>query len=369
MAADTQTARCDPGRGPLVGYRLDGNDGDDVIAIAGGLTPSAAVGQPRLLLGGSGADDLIDGPDASTLAGGPGPDRLSGGEGDDWFFGFGYGSGDTAEDADRDDSASDVVDGGRGRDTVDYEARTQNLDLTLSGPQPGGGERGEHDRLQGIEVTLGGHGDDRIVGSPDADRLEGRGGADRLHGGAGDDELIGGLGADDVRGGRGNDRVGTNGGGGDGNDRAYCGPGRDFAGEYLVDDFFGDRWSGPDATDVISTDCEGMPFGSEVDGRLDIRLDARPRRHGRTWTFANPCVHARLKRCRGRLDLALLPESDPFARVTFAATGRVTVRLGPRRARQIARARRVSLRVTAQERGGLGERREAAFALSLAHTR
>ena len=83
VRSDAQTARCDPGSIPVVGYRLDGNEGDDVIAIAGALAPSAAVAQPRLLLGGSGADELIDGLDASTLAGGPGADRLSGGAGDD----------------------------------------------------------------------------------------------------------------------------------------------------------------------------------------------------------------------------------------------------------------------------------------------
>jgi hypothetical protein len=362
VASDAQKARCDPGSTPVVGYRLDGNEGDDVIAIAGALAPSAAVAQPRLLLGGSGADDLIDGLDASTLAGGPGVDRLSGGAGDDRFFGFDFG--DAVEAADRDDAASDVVDGGAGTDTVDYRARRKDLDVTLAGPQPGGGEMGEHDRVQDVEVILGGRGDDRIVGSSAADRVEGNGGADRLRGGGGDDELIGGLGADDLRGGRGDDRLGTGLGRADETDRVLCGPGRDVAGEFDVDDFFGDSWIGPDAVDVIATDCEGVPFGAPDDGGLDIRLDARPRRRGRTWTFRNPCVQARLRPCRGRLDLALRG-ARPFARVPFATTGPLTVRLTRQQARRVARAKRVTLRVTARERRPIGRRPAAAFTLSL----
>lgn len=362
VASAANTARCDLAATQLVGYRLDGNDGDDVIAIAGGLSPSHAIAQPRLLLGGAGSDDLIDGPDGSTLAGGSGTDRLSGGEGADRFFGFG--PGDAAESADRDDSASDVVDGGPGTDSVDYRARTRDLSLTLSGSRPGGGERGEDDRLQHVEVLIGGRGADHIVGSAGADRLQGSGGADRLRGEAGNDELIGGLGADDLRGGRGDDRIGTSGGGGDGTDRASCGPGRDVVGQYLPDDFLGDTWGGPDATDVLSTDCEGVPFASDLDGGRDIRLDARPRRRGRTWTFANPCVQGRIKRCRGRIELAL-PGGEPFARASFTTTGRVTVRLSARQARRVARARRVSLRVTAQELRRSGDRRQAAFTLSL----
>lgn len=331
-------------------------------AIDGALAPAAAAGQPRQLLGGPGADDLIDGPDSSTLAGGPGADQLSGGAGDDRFFGFDYG--DPGDSADRDDVASDVVDGGPGSDTVDYHARKSDLDLTLSGTGPGGGEAGEHDRLRDVEVILGGRGDDLIIGSPGADRLEGNGGADHLRGGGGDDELIGGLGADDLRGGRGDDRLGTGDGVRGGADRALCGPGRDVVGELVRDDFFGDSWSGPDAVDVIGADCEGVSFASDLDLDRDIRLDPRPHRRGRLWTFANPCVRARARPCRGRLDLAL-PGARPFARVPFSTTGPVTVRLGLEQARRIARSRRVIVHVIAQQLRPTDSRRAAAFTLSL----
>jgi hypothetical protein len=107
-----------------------------------------------------------------------------------------------------------------------------------------------------------------------------------------------------------------------------------------------------------------VPFGSQDDGGLDIRLDARPRRRGRTWTFRNPCVQARLRPCRGRIDLAL-GSARPFARVPFATTGPVTVRLSPQKASRVARLRQVRLRVTARERRPDGRRPEAAFTLSL----
>jgi hypothetical protein len=108
-----------------------------------------------------------------------------------------------------------------------------------------------------------------------------------------------------------------------------------------------------------------VPFGSEDDGGLDIRLDARPRRRGRTWTFRNPCAQAGLRPCRGQLDLALRGAA-PFARVPFATSGPVTVRLSARQARRVARDRRVTLRVTARERRPLGRQPEATFTLSLA---
>jgi hypothetical protein len=360
VASDAHTARCDPGPTPMVGYRLDGNDGDDVIAIAGALMPAAAVGQPRLLLGGAGADELVDGADASTVAGGPGADRLSGGAGNDRFLGFDFA--DAIEAADRDDGAPDVVDGGAGVDTADYRARRRDLDVRLAGPDPGGGEHGEHDRLQGVEVVLGGRGDDLLAGGSGADRLEGNGGADRLRGGDGNDVLIGGLGADDLRGGRGDDRLGTGLGGADQGDHAFCGPGRDVVGEYDIDDFLGNSWTGPDAGDVIARDCEGVPFGSDDDGGIDVRLDARPHRRGRTWTFHNPCAQAGLRPCRGQVDIAL-GGARPFAHATFATTGLVRVRLGRRQARRVARAGEVTLRVTARELRRFGRRSEATFTL------
>lgn len=363
VTSDAQTARCAL-TVPLVGYRLAGGDGDDVIAVVGALGLAAAVGQPRLLLGGAGTDELSDGADASALLGGPGADRLSGGLGADRFFD----TDDPARSDERDDAAADVVDGGAGADTVDYRSRRRDLDLSLAGTSPGGGERGEHDRLHRVEVVLAGHGDDHVVGGPQADRLVGGDGADRLRGGDGDDEVLGGGGGDDLLGGRGDDRVGPGSSPAGVADRAGCGPGRDVAGEHVSDSFLGDTWPGPDAIDIVGSDCEGVPFSSEDDEGREVRLDARPRRRGRTWTFANACAQAGDRPCRGRLDLAL-PGARAFARTHFATTGRVRVRVGRVNARRLARARRVSIRVATRQRAAFGARREAAFTLSLAPAR
>ncbi len=70
VALDANTARCDLASLLLVGYRLDGDDGDDG-ALPGSLGPTSAAGQPRVLVGGAGTDTLADGPDASTLSAGP----------------------------------------------------------------------------------------------------------------------------------------------------------------------------------------------------------------------------------------------------------------------------------------------------------
>ncbi|MDP1847760.1 MAG: calcium-binding protein [Solirubrobacteraceae bacterium] len=357
---DAHTARCDLASLPLVGHRLDGNDGDDAIAIAGGLGLTSARGQPRLLLGGAGADELVDGADSSALLGGLGADRLSGGEGDDRFFADASSA--IAQGEDRDDRSPDVVDGGAGTDTVDYAARRGDLDVSLDGARPGGGEPGENDRLAGVEVLLGGRGDDRIAGGPGPDRVDGNGGADRLSGGDGDDELIGGPGADVLRGGRGDDRLGTGQGRVEG-DRALCGPGRDVVAELARDEFLGDTWRGPDAPDVIGSDCEAVAFVAELDNDRLVRLDPRPARRGHTWTFANPCGPAPERACRGRVEFAVAG-GRPFTRTSFRGLARVSVRLGPQQARRVARAGRVTVRVIVRDGRRREPQRQAAFTLS-----
>ena len=78
--------------------------------------------------------------------------------------------------------------------------------------------------------------------------------------------------------------VGTNGGGGDGTDRAFCGPGRDVAGEFVPDESFEDSWKGLDAIDLVSLDCEGAPFASHPDGRASASTPghAEVAAHGRS---------------------------------------------------------------------------------------
>jgi hypothetical protein len=347
---------------PLVGYRLDGDDGPDAITVQGALAPATALGQPRVLLGGAGDDVLVGGADADTLVGGAGADRLGGGDGDDRFFAIRGGTHLTIDGSD-----PDIADGGPGLDTADYSLRAATLRIDLGRPTAGGGQPGEADRLTSIEHVLGGSGPDVLIGGDGPERLDGRQGPDHLFGRGGDDVLIGGAGSDVLSGGAGDDELGT---GIDGprshrpaGDRARCGAGRDRIGEYENDDFFGESWTGPDANDRLALDCEDVRFGIVGDS-LIARVDPRPRRGRRTWTFRNPCVTARaVVTCTGEIRLAPQPGTHEVARAALGRRGTVEVRLGRSAGRALARASRVavSLRVSSRSR----PREEAGFVLAL----
>lgn len=122
----------------------------------------------------------------------------------------------------------------------------------------------------------------------------------------------------------------------------------------------GDIWRLADVVDLIATDCESVPFVSSTGVDTDTRLDLRPRRRGRTWTFVNPCMQARQRPCRGQLSLAV-PGSPAFARVAFASTGAVRVRIGAVRSRRLVRAGAVTLRVSQRDTRRFGLRRSAAL--------
>lgn len=91
--------------------------------------------------------------------------------------------------------------------------------------------------------TIGGPGDDVLIGNADNNRLRGRGGNDRLVGLGGDDTLIGDLGNDVLLGGAGNDTLL----GGKGNDRLEGGAGNDI----LQGGPGNDRLNGGDGNDVL----------------------------------------------------------------------------------------------------------------------
>lgn len=125
----------------------------------------------------------------------------------------------------------DMVDGGEGVDTLNYDDLTDSvvIDLLLERvihadstiatavnfENATGGEAG--DELIGTggdNVLLGEDGDDRLVGLAGMDEIRGGFGADTIFGNSGDDLLLGedgddringGFGADDMRGGRGSD--------------------------------------------------------------------------------------------------------------------------------------------------------------------
>ena len=88
-------------------------------------------------------------------------------------------------------SGDDVLHGGRGRDAVSYQGRSNSVAADLS--QGTGGGRGERDQLLDIEGVIGTSAADTLRGSSGDDTLVGGEGRarDRLRGGAGNDGLIG----------------------------------------------------------------------------------------------------------------------------------------------------------------------------------
>ena len=377
-ATGVGTARCALGGLPLAGYRLDGRDGADVIAVTGGLAPAPydiGYEQPHLLLGGPGEDVLLGGDDVDTLIGGPGADRLVGGAGDDRFFrDFPSGRQEPAVDG----AEPDVVDGGPAATPSTTSRACEGLRIELGGPEPGGGEPGERDRLQAVEVVIGGAGGDLLTGGPSDELLLGNDGADVLHGGAGADRLIGGPGTDVLWGNEGDDRLGLAAGyprAPEGTaDRAICGPGRDVIGQYEDGPPPLPEWTPPNADDVVALDCELVPFEGSLFGGADpdsgVRappgslpgVDPRPLRRGRrAWIMRNPCATV-TGSCSARLELAR-PGHVSFARGSAAAgRPRLTVRLGPLAGRRLARATRVAIAVRVR-RPGL--RNELAFVIAL----
>ena len=368
VAVTNSVVRCDNGAVPMVGYRVQGGAGDDVITLLGSLRLAVSVGQPQLLLGGAGDDVVSGGADPDRIAGGPGSDELHGGAGDDVLFNA-HAHEPAIPAADVDAAEPDHADGGPGSDTVDYSRRTRALTLRLGGSGAGGGEPGERDRIENVENVEGGAGNDVIIGDDHDNRLQGANANDRLAGAGGDDELIGGAGADVLRGGSGDDRLGL----GDSTahrpqpaDEVSCGAGRDIVGEYDLDDFLGDSWIAPDVNDELRLDCENVPFDDIEVGILSNHgLDPRPLRRGiRTWIFANPCRRANLGRCQGRLELARPGASSPFASARFTHNGNVRIRLGPTAARRLARSSRVAIRVRAKQLRQFGARPSIAFVLA-----
>jgi Ca2+-binding RTX toxin-like protein len=183
---------------------LDADDGEtgagenddvksDVENLNGGLGNDVLSGsqQPNVINGNAGDDDISGGPggDCSVDI-----DRLNGGAGNDILqLGAGY-------------NCPDIVDGGAGRDSADYELRGGSVNVTLDNLANDG--EGEGDDVKAtIEVVLGGSGNDNLTGGSSSDELHGGPGSDVLRGGAGNDTLIGGPGNDELYGEAGDDYI------------------------------------------------------------------------------------------------------------------------------------------------------------------
>ena len=179
--------------------------------VLGGPGPDRLLGGPGndVLSGENGNDVVRGGGVYDVLRDGPGRDRVDGGAGGDLLLSN-----------DRDAVADDRFAGGAGRDELSYKDREGSVVGRLGRTV---GERGEHDRMTGVEQLTGGRGDDVLRGTSGADGLSGRGGADRLYGYGGADHLDTGISRGSrVFAGSGNDRITANGG-----VRIACGPGSD----------------------------------------------------------------------------------------------------------------------------------------------
>jgi Ca2+-binding RTX toxin-like protein len=245
--------------GTAAGEVLDGTAGDDVICGLGGDDTINGLGGNDVLDGGKGADTIDGGADNDRLSGGDQDDQLSGGAGIDVFTGGAhndtisggsgndeiYGeagddiiNGDGGDDYIRAGAGSDelyggddndrlapgldndsAVDGGNGRDRVEYRDTAGPVDIDLPNQVASG--QG-NDSLASIEDAMGSPLDDTIIGLDTGSALTGREGADTLIGGAasdtirgdsGDDNLDGGGAADVIYGSTGVDTL--NGGDGD----------------------------------------------------------------------------------------------------------------------------------------------------------
>jgi hypothetical protein len=213
---------------------------------------------PAGMVGGPGNDVIQGGLGQQYFGGGPGRDRLAGGAGDDLLWGDGT----------KGRHPGDVIDGGRGRDTVLYDERSAGVRVDL---QRGVGGRGrEHDRLWRIEDAAGSGAGDVLLGDAHANRLWGVDGADLLIGRGGDDVLEGG---------------------------------REFNRSFPTDDGKRDRFgcgSGTDlvvfpASAVLPIDCESMQDYTPLNERT---VPIRPRPRARHRVAVAVVCRAEAKSCR-----------------------------------------------------------------------
>ncbi|RAK28268.1 hemolysin type calcium-binding protein [Actinoplanes lutulentus] len=196
---------------------IDAGDGSDYVSAGDGndriagdcdcLTGRNRAGNDELrggngndvLAGMYGHDKLYGGNGNDFLNGAIGRDRLEGGAGDDQLLG----------DLNSGPFAADVVLGGSGRDTVDYQyAKAVSVDL--DGVSGDDGLPGERDTVGAdVENLVGGAGNDRLIGNNAANDINGLAGDDVILGGAGDDQLYGGDGRNKIYGEAGNDLLRT----------------------------------------------------------------------------------------------------------------------------------------------------------------
>jgi Ca2+-binding RTX toxin-like protein len=203
---------------------VSGGSGNDVIATAQGSDT---------LRGGSGKDTLIGGAEADLLDGDSSTDTAryaassaavevdldagtgSGGDAEgDTLVQIENLDGSTFADTLTGDDENNVIQGGRGADSLDgglgidvlsYESAITGVTVKLFDGTALGLEA-EGDLFSGFERLRGSQRDDLLAGDGNINTLQGLGGDDTLNGFGGDDAIEGDAGNDDLRGGNGSDR-------------------------------------------------------------------------------------------------------------------------------------------------------------------
>jgi Ca2+-binding RTX toxin-like protein len=218
---------------------LGGTGADDLIGGIGNDTVSGAAGNDTLY-GGSGNDTLTAGMGADSLYGGEGNDTLNYSADATWTSGYAaLNVGDTTAGGTNetvaiagDDRSHDVFDGGAGVDTLNMGSGNDALFLDDSFSPGGNAARlanveainaGDGNDVVDLTSTRFTYGDATIDGGSGNDVLWGNAGNDSIIGGTGDDKQWGGAGNDVLAGGEGNDSLL----GGVGNDKLDGGAGND----------------------------------------------------------------------------------------------------------------------------------------------
>jgi Ca2+-binding RTX toxin-like protein len=160
-----------------------GSPGPDVISGAGGSVEGSPSNLRLDIQDGNFdavSDQLTGGAMDDFLSQNGGADQLRGGDGDDFLAAFG-----------QDDA--DTLDGqGGSSDTLGYSGESVDpvrVDLRISGPQDTGAAG--TDTISGIENIIGTSGPDRFTGDTATNVLQGGFGPDTLDGASADDELWG----------------------------------------------------------------------------------------------------------------------------------------------------------------------------------
>ena len=218
-----------------------GWDGRDVI--------DAGPGNDNPIYGGAGNDVISGGPGGDVLIGGLGDDVTDGGRGDDDFEGI-----PNAHEGATATSGSDTYVGGGGYDSITYEDRSEDLNLSPDGVAddgaPGEGDN-VHRATSRVDAT---NFPDTITGATAHFEVQAFDGDDVIHGGPAADTLDAGYGNDQVFTGGGADYV-----------MGYYGDdvitSRDGDAAFRIDCGEGDDTVIADPSDPIWPGCETVDVG------------------------------------------------------------------------------------------------------------